>query len=299
MTRSSRPILHFLPLMEVLFLIPLSCGIAGAAVIHVPAQFSTIQEAVDVAQVGDDIELDANYYSEDVTVTKEVTIRGANADISAGSHSGKRGGESLIENSCFVITASNVVIEGLLFRGGSEFLQNDGKHAIVVSAAGVCIQNSIFENVVGEQSSAILAKANQSDDLLVEGCSLRGNTCALRLEQSRGGTIRGNRIEADKVGVLGIEMENVSDLGVAENCFAGHSRAAWVIRKAGSGIVAQRNQFEGDHLALIHEGGEVVDLRNCCWGDRQGPKGKIRGTGETLSSPWSEHALFSDSQTQD
>lgn len=50
-----------------------------AATLNVPADYATITLAIAAASNGDTIQVAAGTYSEDVTISKEVTIQGAGA----------------------------------------------------------------------------------------------------------------------------------------------------------------------------------------------------------------------------
>ncbi|MBC3788096.1 putative Ig domain-containing protein [Spirosoma utsteinense] len=127
--------------------------------------FSTIQGAVDAATAGDVLLAADGTYAESVTVTKALTIKGANAGV-AGF--GTRTGESVIDGAGIrtglVIAAPNVVIDGFKFIGG----QGTYGAALSFNAAqpGVQIVNNVFmDNAVGisEPQSDALIRRNRFD----------------------------------------------------------------------------------------------------------------------------------------
>jgi hypothetical protein len=86
--------------------------------------FTTIQLAINAANPGDTILVDAGTYNESVTVNKSVTLLGANAGVNPNT--GTRGAETIVEpgpNSSFdtssviLVTASNVTIDGFTVQG--------------------------------------------------------------------------------------------------------------------------------------------------------------------------------------
>ena len=111
--------------------------------------FPTIQSAVDAANAGDVLSAAAGTYPEAVTVTKSLTINGANAGV-AGF--GSRSAESVIDGAGvrtgLVVSAPNVVVDGFKFIGGQ------GTYGAAVAfngqQTGGQILNNIFtDNVVG------------------------------------------------------------------------------------------------------------------------------------------------------
>lgn len=80
--------------------------------LNTSATYATIQSAIDAATAGDVIEVCAGTYPENVIVSKAVTLKGANADLSCF---GSRGSESVIAPATGLplsVTASNVTING-------------------------------------------------------------------------------------------------------------------------------------------------------------------------------------------
>ena len=81
-------------------------------IINVPANYSTIQAAINAANNGDIITVDAGIYREDITLNKYLQLRGANYTINPNS--GIRISETIIQpgtsdpdaNTYFYITAS-------------------------------------------------------------------------------------------------------------------------------------------------------------------------------------------------
>ena len=79
--------------------------------------FPTIQGAVNAAATsGDTVLVDPGTYPELVTITKSVTLKGAQAGVAGWSHGGA---ESIVGtvNGAFDVLASNVVIDGFKITG--------------------------------------------------------------------------------------------------------------------------------------------------------------------------------------
>src|ERR1700729_4120957 len=81
-----------------------------------PTAYATIQAAVNAAAPGAVINVDAGTYNETVTVSKTLTIRGAQAGVDARN---ARGAESIVyaTQTVFYVTANDVTIDGFTIEG--------------------------------------------------------------------------------------------------------------------------------------------------------------------------------------
>ncbi len=106
--------------------------------------FATIQEAIsnDATVDGDVIVVASGSYDEDLSITKAITIRGANFGV-AGSDE-ERGGETTINGTITVSTAvGSVVIDGVEVRNSSNNA-TPFNGLTVTGAANVALMNSVF-----------------------------------------------------------------------------------------------------------------------------------------------------------
>ncbi|HVW46786.1 MAG TPA: hypothetical protein VHA76_07025 [Solirubrobacterales bacterium] len=81
---------------------------------------ATIKYAVGQAAAGDTIEVGPGTYAENLTVSKEVSLRGANAGIAGDG--GARGAETVIDGGAgraLVVSAPNVSLDGFTITGGA------------------------------------------------------------------------------------------------------------------------------------------------------------------------------------
>ncbi len=111
--------------------------------------FPTIQSAVDAANAGDVLSAGAGNYPEAVTVTKSLTILGANAGVAGFA---ARAAESVIDGAGtrtgLVVSANNVLVDGFKFTAG----QGTYGAALAFNGqqTGAQVLNNIFsDNVVG------------------------------------------------------------------------------------------------------------------------------------------------------
>jgi hypothetical protein len=121
--------------------------------------YSTIQAAVNAASAGATINVDAGTYTEQVTINKQLTLRGAQAGIDARSSSRTGTGESILTGVkvtggvtwAVKITASNVTLDGFTVQG--ETVQSTDTSAGVIIAPGVSgtrfLDNIVQNNVAG------------------------------------------------------------------------------------------------------------------------------------------------------
>lgn len=112
------------------------------------AVYKTIQKAVDCASAGDTINVAAGTYVENVTISKSLTLRGANADQDARL---PRGAESVVDGNLtgtvFGVSAANSTINGFRVQRGQGGPWNAG---IGVSASNVQVLNNIItDNAIG------------------------------------------------------------------------------------------------------------------------------------------------------
>ena len=148
----------------------LAAHIAGSSTVY-----STIQAAVNAATAGATITVDAGTYAEQVTITKSLTIKGAQAGINAASRvGGSTSNESIVSgavssgvrSSAFNINANDVVLDGFTVQGETNTSGTTGA-GIVVSPkiSGTHILNNIVQNNV---AGLFLANYSSTDGALIQ-----------------------------------------------------------------------------------------------------------------------------------
>ena len=148
------------------------------------AVYATIQAAVNAAPVGGVVTVDAGTYAEQVTVSKSLTIRGAEYGVdarTAGRIGGTSGSESIVtgavsgstHSSAFHILANDVTIDGFTVAG--ETNQDDQLGAGIVigpKQAGTQILDDVIRNNV---SGIFLSNYSSTDTALIQHDYFAGN----------------------------------------------------------------------------------------------------------------------------
>ena len=142
---------------------------------------ATIQYAVNQATAGDTIEVGPGTFAEAVTVSKEVSLRGANAGI-AGEDS-SRGAETVIDGStgtALRISAAGVSVDGFTVTG-----EAGGIYA--TAADRLYVRNDIVRSAKGRgltlasESAAVMIERNVIDGLIYGVTTAGGEYQYLRI----------------------------------------------------------------------------------------------------------------------
>lgn len=162
---------------------------AAMAVINVPTDYPTIQQAINAATNGDTIQVAAGTYIEDININKTLIVTGAG--VVNTTISGAIGGDSATVR----ISANNVEVSGFkITREGNN--TTDWNNA-GLNSAGVAVQG------------ATITGMNIHDNLITQ------NRTGIDLNNSNGHTIRNNVITDNRTGLL---LRNQTDnLTVVEN----------------------------------------------------------------------------------
>ncbi|HYC48492.1 MAG TPA: hypothetical protein VED01_23715, partial [Burkholderiales bacterium] len=110
------------------------------AIINVPADYASIQDAIDNATAGDTIVIAAGSFVGDIIIDKQLTIQGANQGVSGTDP--LRGAESVIDGGIYV-HADGVLLDGVQVLGGGTALAGNPA-GIFVDTDGVTITNSVL-----------------------------------------------------------------------------------------------------------------------------------------------------------
>src|SRR5690606_487287 len=126
--------------------------------------FDTIQPAVDAAlpaghteEAWGKVEVDAGSYTENVTVSKDITLSGAKAGVAAGTESvdGSRGTDESELTGGFHVTVPGVTIDGFSITGGTTTPGHVVGGYRTAAADGTVIDNTIVTGITAAGSLGI------------------------------------------------------------------------------------------------------------------------------------------------
>ena len=136
---------------------------AYAATLQVPADYTTIGEAVDAAIWGDTVEVAAGTYDELVTVRIPLTIQGAGAETTIWK--GERSSDSVHHALLNVTNEATVSISGFRFK--SEYSDWRSVRAVTASDhSTVTVSNITADDFLGTQGGGVFACFDYSERVL-------------------------------------------------------------------------------------------------------------------------------------
>ncbi len=121
-----------------------------------PTVYSTIQSAIDAAAAGAVINVDPGTYSEWISISKSLTLRGAQAGVDARSNARAGAAETIMNgislggttrSASVSVNADNVTVDGFTFTGtNSQDLAQGAGLVISPNHSGTHIFDNIFQN---------------------------------------------------------------------------------------------------------------------------------------------------------
>ena len=159
-------------------------GLAQAATLAVPTQYSTVQAAINAAQSGDTVVLAAGTYTgpgnvdldfggKNITVTSQsgpastiINCGGAASSDGSGDHRGfyLHSGET------------SAVISGLTIENGYVSSGAGLGGAVALSGVGATVQNCVLENSTARSGGGLYVTNSTSAAAAILGCTFSGNT---------------------------------------------------------------------------------------------------------------------------
>mgnify|MGYP006279419505 CR=1 FL=1 len=205
----------------------------------------TIQDAIDAASSGDIIEVAAGTYSEDLTVDKNITLKGANAGI---PWDGSRSGESIIDG--FIdVTANGATIDG--FEIQSTFTSG-GVVFVDISANDVIFRNNIQEvSTPMDSGGSAVVKVKGTNVVVTENSfswtgdlANRGDNSVFVDEGSDGTTVSANDVDGGRI---------IADLDTEETVTLTNNHIFWNSTNGGLDFIFTGGpDAPGGTLANVH-----------------------------------------------
>ena len=155
----------------------LAAHIVGSSTVY-----PTIQAAVNAASTGATINVDAGTYTESVTISKPLTIRGAKAGVDARGRATT--GESIVTGASgtagigysFYINASDVTLDGFTVQGETSKSTSNGAGIVIApTVSGTHILDNIVQNNV---AGVYLANSSATDAALFQHNVFQNNNNA-------------------------------------------------------------------------------------------------------------------------
>ncbi len=186
MKTASRLVFIGLILSLAITTVPVSRVHGNPAIIRVPLDYATIQEAVDHALPGDTVLVSAATWQGNVTITKSLNLTGVNRDTTIIDGGGTSPGIN-------ITATSNVWVSGFTIRNTGPFY--DG--ILVASSRGVTIAGNNVQASVDVNGVYIL----NSNTVTVKDNMFTGNLYGTRIQASFSSLVQKNNFTGNTIGV--------------------------------------------------------------------------------------------------
>jgi hypothetical protein len=224
----------------------------GTTVCDVPSRYPTIQAAVNDVNCKT-IRVASGAYAENVTVSRSVTLQGAQAGQDARS---RRGRESVVSGGTlanFTINADNVTIDGFTLNGPVD----QGTAALVMQGGntGETIQNNIINNpgrAASITASRSVFRRNAVQNAATAGDGFQGNSRAIQDVTIADNSFTGSKPAHYNADVTFIEGDR--NLTVSGNRSTRNGTLVALFKTTGASVTG--NTVEGDgSSSAIYIGG--------------------------------------------
>lgn len=199
-------------ILVVLCVMLTSCGIRDEknAIIYVPDNYSTIQEAINNFRSGQKIIVMPGIYNENIVITsKDVILKSSNPDdieiVENTIIDGGRNGSVIYIEDC----NSGVIIEGFTVKNGSGDKYDDGGGIYINNSSAYISKNVIIENFVGGDGGGIYIRGktssvNISDNQIKDNQAYGSISDGAGITITNGKhTVQNNTITNNKAGLSG------------------------------------------------------------------------------------------------
>lgn len=170
-------------------------GTVSADTLHVPANYTSIQGAIDSAESGDNIHVSKKVYCECIIIDKPLTLLGDHAMI-LGSE-----GRDVVTVGADGVTVSGFMIEGgmvgiNIFASSESIIENNRINNNIYGINMLDADNSIImDNMIMNNHGHGISMQNASKNIIVENLILCNSGDGIWMEQSTGNVIQADVIE--------------------------------------------------------------------------------------------------------
>ena len=237
---------------------------ASADTISVPANYPTIQQAIDNANVSDTIEVSSGTYNENIVVNKRLTLSGTGTPVIDG--------QLKFDINTVTLAANGINFTGITVTGGGSsaagieitandvevrdcYVHDNEENGIELSSVtGTVIQdNNISNNPDG--TGIFLNTANEN--FILNNTLKNNNDYGLQLHASSSNIIEKNNVQTS--GLNGMHIEEASNLNVfSENTIEGSVDGAGIWLTYSDSNVFQENVVKNNGPSYNEYGGIIV-----------------------------------------
>jgi len=245
------------------------------AVLRVPVDYPTIQEAVDAASLGDIVYVYAGTYYENVVIDKSLDLMGENREttIIDGSLAG----------NVVYVTASSVSVHGFTVRNSGTAWQNN--FGIYIFGEG-SDSNSVSDNIITNNGCGIRLEGylGDSSNNVIDGNSITDNGAGLSLWLSSNNRIYRNNVQNNNYGVgIGVAM-NSNDNIITENNITDNGGYGLEVAQSGRNTITA-NKIVGngaDGIWLGKTSHSIITANNIASNGGSGIRVEWGGGGDTI-----------------
>lgn len=254
----------------------------------VPAQFSTIQFAVDAAVSGNTICVEEGTYNENVSINKSVRLSGSGYEKSIIN------GQGSDWQGAVYVTAENVIIEGFHIRGA------EGNIAVQLDVNNLPVGATIQHNWLSSGNGGMALQVNRfQNNSVIKNNVLEGNNSPYVARElgSTGkvdflnNTFKGSVNPNDRSDT-GITLDaGVPDSLIKQNSFNTTGNMVALIAPSGTSIINENNFNSSVTLKVANGNPTTVNAENNYWGDSD-PSDNIQGSVDFIpfaTSPFAEN----------
>lgn len=197
----------------------------NASTLYVPNNYPTIQQAIDNANAGDKIIVNAGTYNENVVINKQLTLTGQGNPVIDAKNSG----------SVVLISADGVTLEGFTIKNSG---YNFGDAGVRMTSSNNVVKNCDISN-----SNSGIYLHYSSRDNSITGNDITGNYVAIYLFASSNNVIKNNDLNDNEC--EGIYFSSASKATVEGNNINNNGYHG-IISDQSSTVTVKNNVMDGN-----------------------------------------------------